>query len=150
MGRQPAWTTRTVASITFDLMARLDLALVGQRIREARRGLDLTQDDLAEIVGVHKRTIENWERGQTKPFDRIDDLAEGLGVSIVWLLHGIDPSTPPAEGGRTQILEQGRENAERIDAMAEAVAQLREDISAVLRLLEDPGTRESDRRSEIG
>lgn len=113
-----------MATITFDLMARLDLALVGQRIREARRGLELTQDDLAEVVGVHKRTIENWERGKTKPFDRIEDLADALGVSILWLLHGIDPATPQPSDAGAALREMVEETQQELAELGAAVGRI--------------------------
>lgn len=37
------------------------------RIRKAREGLHLSQEDLADKVGVSVQTISNWERGVSEP-----------------------------------------------------------------------------------
>ena len=42
--------------------------LSGAEIREARKRLGLTQDELAERMGLHgKQTISQWERGVRTP-----------------------------------------------------------------------------------
>lgn len=37
------------------------------RIRTLRANLDLSQDQFAQMIGVSKRTLENWEQGRRKP-----------------------------------------------------------------------------------
>ena len=39
------------------------LQLIGRRVREARLKSDMTQECLAELVGVHWKTIGHIERG---------------------------------------------------------------------------------------
>ncbi len=39
------------------------LRLIGRRVREARLKSDMTQECLAELVGVHWKTIGHIERG---------------------------------------------------------------------------------------
>ena len=36
-------------------------------LRAARVNTDLTQQEVADKIGVSKHTIINWERGRTKP-----------------------------------------------------------------------------------
>lgn len=38
-----------------------------EQIREARLKRGLTQEQLAELVGVHPRTYKNYETGKTVP-----------------------------------------------------------------------------------
>mgnify|MGYP001029059711 CR=1 FL=1 len=40
---------------------------IGQRIREARRGLALSQQGLAQRARIHRNTIRNYEKGVTEP-----------------------------------------------------------------------------------
>lgn len=40
---------------------------LGESIREARKGVGLTQKELAERVGVSAHTVWAWERGHMKP-----------------------------------------------------------------------------------
>lgn len=54
---------------------------VGARIRDARIQANLTQEALAERVGVERRTIVRIELGITSPpLDRILAIARALGV----------------------------------------------------------------------
>jgi len=39
----------------------------GQIIRQRRKALGLSQEVLAEQIGVHWTTISRWERGQSQP-----------------------------------------------------------------------------------
>jgi transcriptional regulator with XRE-family HTH domain len=110
-------------------MGRLDLAQVGTRIRQARRNAELTQEELADIVGVHKRTIENYERAQTKPFEHINEIAEATGSSVQELLHG-EPAPTPQEiqelvarvDGLTEQFESLMAAAQRIEALLQSQA----------------------------
>lgn len=40
---------------------------LGENIKKYRRGVNLTQEALAEIVGVHSNTIRKWEKGISYP-----------------------------------------------------------------------------------
>ncbi|MFD5419525.1 helix-turn-helix transcriptional regulator [Streptomyces sp. NPDC127069] len=40
---------------------------VGNRIRDARLGADLTQEKLAELAGVDRTTLQKTEAGKTDP-----------------------------------------------------------------------------------
>ncbi|MBQ1122666.1 helix-turn-helix domain-containing protein [Streptomyces sp. B15] len=71
---RPEWLTQQ----------RLD---VGRRIRDARRWANLSQEALAERIGVERRTVVRTELGITSPpLDRILWIAHALGVSPSSLL----------------------------------------------------------------
>lgn len=57
------------------------------RLRELQRAKKLTQQELADIAEVSKRTIHNWEDGTSniKP-EKAKKLADYFGVSVGWLL----------------------------------------------------------------
>jgi transcriptional regulator with XRE-family HTH domain len=58
----------------------------GERLREARLNLGMTQLDLAKQTGFHANSIIKWEQGRVQPrphYWRI--LAEVLGQPIPWL-----------------------------------------------------------------
>lgn len=40
---------------------------IGQKLKEKRAGLGLSQEQLAEKLGVTRQTIANWEKGKTYP-----------------------------------------------------------------------------------
>ena len=62
------------------------------RLRELQRAEKLTQQELADIAEVSKRTIQNWEDGTSniKP-EKAEKLADYFGVSVGYLL-GYDDS----------------------------------------------------------
>lgn len=62
------------------------------RLRELQRAEKLTQQELADIAEVSKRTIQNWEDGTSniKP-EKAKKLADYFGVSVGYLL-GYDDS----------------------------------------------------------
>lgn len=57
------------------------------RLRELQRAEKLTQQELADIAEVSKRTIQNWEGGTSniKP-EKAKKLADYFGVSVAYLL----------------------------------------------------------------
>lgn len=54
----------------------------GEKIQRARQALRLTQQQLADAAGVHKKSITNWETGQHVPRNRIPVLEEILGITF--------------------------------------------------------------------
>lgn len=40
---------------------------IGTKIRELRRARDLTQDELAELLGVSYQAVSKWETGAACP-----------------------------------------------------------------------------------
>ena len=57
------------------------------RLKELRQEKKLSQKELAENIGVHYRTLQNWENGesQIKP-EKAQQLANYFGVSVGYLL----------------------------------------------------------------
>jgi PAS domain S-box-containing protein len=61
-------------------------AHVGRRIARARKEAGLTQEELAERVGVTRRSIQGWEAGAIAPYRHLDELAAALGRRREWLV----------------------------------------------------------------
>ena len=57
------------------------------RLKELRKEKGLSQKALANELGVHYRTLQNWENGESniKP-DKAKQLADFFGVSVGYLL----------------------------------------------------------------
>lgn len=50
-------------------------------IRGLRAHRKMTQQELADHVGVNKKTVALWENGETTPnVDKVDKICEALGV----------------------------------------------------------------------
>ncbi len=77
----------------------------GQRIKEAREDLRISQPELAKRARVTKSAVSQWENGSTKELkaDHLLAVAKALNVSPEWLATGRGPKQ------RTQDIDQGSE-----------------------------------------
>lgn len=64
----------------------------GEKLIKARKNKKLSQTELAALVGVHYRTIQNWEKGHRKPanFELLKKLADCLDVAVDFLCSDVD------------------------------------------------------------
>jgi transcriptional regulator with XRE-family HTH domain len=99
---------------------------VAVRIRESRRSLGLTQEELAQRIGVSRSAIAQWETDRTGQVRaNLARVAAVLGVSIGYLLTGettgVELGAETAgerallnlyrqiqDAGRAELLRQGR------------------------------------------
>lgn len=62
--------------------------MFGDRLKELRKGKNLTQEEIGELCEVGKTTISNWENNITQPpFEIVNKLAQYFGVSVEYLLN---------------------------------------------------------------
>lgn len=67
----------------------MDQEKIGKFISELRKEKNLTQEQLAEKMGVTDKSISRWENGKTMPdLSMITILAEELNVEVSELLNG--------------------------------------------------------------
>ncbi|MCK9415694.1 helix-turn-helix domain-containing protein [Candidatus Dojkabacteria bacterium] len=59
---------------------------IGESIRKYRRRLNLTQDQLADRVGVTWEMISRYERGESSPMNKLDKLSNALNIRVTDLL----------------------------------------------------------------
>lgn len=84
---------------------------VGQRMRERRTLLGLSQSHLAERVGLTFQQIQKYERGTNRiSASRLWQLSKVLGVPISWFFEDIDRSRQPADSisTKTETLKLAR------------------------------------------
>lgn len=60
------------------------------RVRQARMEKGLSQQQIAEAVGMSQPSYYKIENGLTQRSGYINDIAEVLGVDVGWLLNGVD------------------------------------------------------------
>ena len=57
------------------------------RLKELRQAKKLSQKELAENIGVHYRTLQNWENGESQiKEEKAQQLAKYFGVGVGYLL----------------------------------------------------------------
>ena len=77
-----------------DSICPLDLNAVGERIRVCRKKEELSQEELAYLVGVSSNTISSIENGQQNfKIDKLDLLSQILKVTTGFILYGSDEAT---------------------------------------------------------
>lgn len=70
---------------------------ISDRIQALRRSKGVTQEQLADAVGVSRQAVSKWEAEQAAPdLERIVAIAEFFDVTTDYLLRGIEPA-PPAQ-----------------------------------------------------
>lgn len=81
--------------------------IFGERLKSLRKAADITQQELADRVGVHLQTVSKWERGITEPdMCMFGEIASALGVTIEEL-WGV-PSAEESCGGVFDVAALGR------------------------------------------
>lgn len=78
---------------------------VGQRIAQARAEAGgMSQEELAVLVGLSKRSVQAHELGEVIPYKFLRDYERALAKPAAWLLHG-----DVAVVGREREFEELRE-----------------------------------------
>ena len=103
-GEAPAFRIRNVVSPWKHM--RKDLQLYG-KIQARRKALGLSQEELAQRMGVSRQSVTKWETGLSAPdLDRLVELADTLGVSLDYLLRDqAEAPEGPAESGEAAPAE---------------------------------------------
>lgn len=67
----------------------MDQQKIGQFLRECRKEKGITQEQLAEMLGVTNRSVSRWENGSNLPdLDILIDMADYYDVELRELLDG--------------------------------------------------------------
>ena len=73
----------------------MDQKITGVFIAEKRREKNLTQEQLAQRLGVSNKTVSKWENGRSMPdYSVVEQLCKELDISIRELLEGKESNIP--------------------------------------------------------
>jgi transcriptional regulator with XRE-family HTH domain len=100
---------------------RID-AEVGKRLEQARKQSGLSLSQIANLLGVTRAAVCQWQDGLNIPDARLEQMADYYGVSLHWLRTGEpagDVSEVVAMLDRTSIPADSKA---RILAMVESMA----------------------------
>ena len=104
----------------------------GERLKSLRKAAGITQQELADKLGVHLQTVSKWERGISEPdFSLLGGIASALGVTFERLL-GTDESDC-TYGGYFSPEDEGRALASARRAKGES----QDDIAAAVGVSSD-------------
>lgn len=115
------------------LARRVD-AYVGERIRERRTALGLTQDHLASALEISYQQVQKYETGANRvSAGRLYEVAKKLDVDISYFFEGLD------EQAEVQPLEHGGKNRSTIELVRNfshiADPQIRSALSGLVKSL---------------
>lgn len=80
------------------------LVEMGARLQAERKRLGLTQEELAFVVGVSKRTLASYEAGSREPGAALLNHAVAAGVDIFFVVTGL----PAPQASDTLSAEESR------------------------------------------
>ena len=63
--------------------------MIGLRIKEERERLSLTQQGIADAIGVAKRTFIDWEKDRTSPTAVQLSALSQLGIYVLYIINGV-------------------------------------------------------------
>lgn len=88
--------------------------VIGERIKETREQLQLTQAQFAEKLGVTSSLCTLWEKGVRKPSaDVLLKIGENFGVSLDYLFFGSTPNKAVQNPDLVAVLEEYRKLSTR-------------------------------------
>lgn len=68
---------------------------IDERIQELRKGKGLSQEQLAETLGVSRQAVSKWESGQSMPeVEKLIAMSNLFDVTIDYILKGETPPQP--------------------------------------------------------
>lgn len=68
------------------------------RLFELRRRAGLSQEELANLLGVTRQAVQKWEAGASRPdMENLTALADYFQVSLDYLIRGVEESAPVQE-----------------------------------------------------
>ena len=67
----------------------MDLVKIGAFLKELRKEKNITQEELADKMGVSRRTVSRWETGSNMPdMDILIDISDFYDVDLREILDG--------------------------------------------------------------
>lgn len=93
-------------------MKEIKYVQIGERLREERLRLGISQVDFAEQCDASRNALLQWERGETTPNAGVLALMSGLGVDVLYVVTGqkteaSESTLAPAERDLLQAWRNG-------------------------------------------
>lgn len=90
---------------------------IGERIRQRRKLLGLTLQNVADTFQINRASVSEWESGKSQPDVRkLAELARVLRASPEWLLTGDEKHAPDAESDLNHHYERVRRAKFKLEA----------------------------------
>jgi transcriptional regulator with XRE-family HTH domain len=100
------------------------MTTIGQRLKEQRDGLALSQEAFGQIAGVGKRAQINYEQGLRVPDADYLAAIAAAGCDVLYVITGRKESATPTQEQLTQFSDQHRLQL-AIEAVEEGLAEIK-------------------------
>ena len=106
-------------------MSAGNLQRIGDRLREERVRLDLSQVAFADACGVNRGTVAAWEKGEQTPTAAVLAVMEGLGLDVLYVIAGRrTPAAADLDKREETLLNNYRATDEKGRRVIESTAHL--------------------------
>lgn len=76
---------------------------ISERIQGLRKAGGLSQEELADRLGVSRQAVSKWESGQSTPdLEKVIGLSSFFSVSTDYILKGTEPEPPGIQPGKKE------------------------------------------------
>lgn len=90
--------TQPAEKVSLTYERRMVKMTIEERIQELRKSKGLSQEQLAETLGVSRQAVSKWESGQSMPeIDKLIAMSTLFGVTIDYILKG---ATSPSQDNK--------------------------------------------------
>lgn len=80
---------------------------IADRIQSLRKQRGMSQEELADAVGVSRQAVSKWESEQATPdLDKVVIMSDIFEVTTDYLLKGIEPVTTPDHKTMADVIDQ--------------------------------------------
>ena len=110
---------------------------IGEKIKNLRILMKLTQEELADAAGTKKQTIHKYETGiiSNIPASKIKLIADKLGTTPAYLMGWVDEKTEKKNDAITDIILKLRFDSELLKVVKDVCELSPEQRSAVQNLI---------------
>lgn len=103
---------------------------LGDKLKKARIGKNLTQEYLAEVLNVSQKAYSNFENDKSKPaFAQVEDIAKILDVSVLDFLSGDSVTINSTNGDHSGFIYQNQLPEKLIEQYEERIKELKEQLN---------------------
>ena len=76
-----------------------------ERLYQLRKGWGISQEELANAVGVSRQAVQKWEAGASTPdLNNLSALAGYFSVTLDYLVRGVEPEAPQAAPAERTVI----------------------------------------------
>ncbi len=98
---------------------------LSSKILNCRKKAGLSQEALADMIGVSRQAVSKWENGEAVPeVGKLLLLAKAFQVTTDWLLSEEEPEQEPSEGGESTMQPPPQRGEDWVESIPGVIGKL--------------------------